>query len=970
MKKVYRWQHHLIGTTSLPKGLGSVELEAFFTFDETELKAIRTRRKDTHKIAAAVQLGFLKMTGEPLSELKTIPQRLLRHVATQIDVTPVAIATLRALYERPKTRYEHQWWAMQVLGYRKPEDKDLEPLPAFLAAEAMHVPSIDVLIQRGMQWLYQRQFTGLPATEIRRHATRAMASSENGLAALIYGELGQDKILKWTKAVLKTHEGSGRSCLEWLQQPARRRSINAIREQTERIDFLKRLGVHELDLEAVPLEKIKAYASDLHNIRPARFKELGDLLRTNRLVCFLKWTLMQATDTAIMLGGRRITTLSSEAYKKAELLEAKSHMGSQETMLKIFKQAYDPEVSDAGFRGFVQELAQEYAPPKFSSRAAAARWILSEPNPAIRSLLSELHKLELKGQSQDDNLKRAKILLELYRAKQTELPQGTGIPYPRSWSDLIQGEDRERAMRAAEAMTLTCLRKALRSGTVYVDHSEKFRGRHRLMIDEQSWKKQRVTRYEQLGLPTDPQPFLLSLVKELVDKLEILEQVADRGDIQLEGGKFHVPKYKPIVPGSEVDQRRKDLFAKIDVVQLPDLILDMDSRSGFSKVLLGRPARNALELLQVYAGMLAHGCAMDASDVALMVPQLSANHVLAGMRWFDDKNAVRAANDTVTSFQRRLPICSAWGDGSLASSDMMSLDVSKHVWLARMDYRRKLPSVGTYTHVSDFWSVLFDQPVILNDRQAGPAIDGRMRQTEVEIDRLAVDTHGYTEFAMAMAKLLGFALCPRLARLSERKLYVPSKMKNVPASLNGHVLPEVSLKQIATHWDDLVRLAASIEIGHTTATVALARFGSASSDSPLYRAGQHLGRLVRSIYLCDYLSSEELRREIHRILVHGEAVHTLQRAICAGSFSKPRGRQESELYAASGSLTLLTNLCLAWTATRMQEHLYGDRTGPIPADDAQWLAHVSPAHFSNINFRGIFSFPLEKYEEWLYTRAA
>ena len=34
------------------------------------------------------------------------------------------------------------------------------------------------------------------------------------------------------------------------------------------------------------------------------------------------------------------------------------------------------------------------------------------------------------------------------------------------------------------------------------------------------------------------------------------------------------------------------------------------------------------------------------------------------------------------------------------------------------------------------------------------------------------------------------------------------------------------------------------------------------------------------------------------------------------------------------------------------------------------LAYVSPAHFSNINFRGIFSFPLEKYEEWLFVRAA
>jgi Tn3 transposase DDE domain len=149
--------------------------------------------------------------------------------------------------------------------------------------------------------------------------------------------------------------------------------------------------------------------------------------------------------------------------------------------------------------------------------------------------------------------------------------------------------------------------------------------------------------------------------------------------------------------------------------------------------------------------------------------------------------------------------------------------------------------------------------------------------------------------------------------------------------------------------------------------VALARYGSASSDSPTYRAGVHLGRLIRSVYLCDYISSEELRRTIHRILVHGEAVHTLQRAIYAGSFSKPRGQRESELYAASGSLTLMTNLCLAWTSRRMQDILFGESTAALPAAGMEWLSHVSPAHISNINFRGIFTFSVDEYAQWLFT---
>jgi len=49
-----------------------------------------------------------------------------------------------------------------------------------------------------------------------------------------------------------------------------------------------------------------------------------------------------------------------------------------------------------------------------------------------------------------------------------------------------------------------------------------------------------------------------------------------------------------------------------------------------------------------------------------------------------------------------------------------------------------------------------------------------VRQTAVaNVERLAVDTHGYTDFGMAIGKLLGFDLCPRLSHLRDRRLHVP-----------------------------------------------------------------------------------------------------------------------------------------------------------------------------------------------------
>lgn len=69
----------------------------------------------------------------------------------------------------------------------------------------------------------------------------------------------------------------------------------------------------------------------------------------------------------------------------------------------------------------------------------------------------------------------------------------------------------------------------------------------------------------------------------------------------------------------------------------------------------------------------------------------------------------------------------------------------------------------------------------------------------LQIDRLAVDTHGYTDVAMGLAKLLGFSLCPRLAMLRDRKLYVPHN-KYVSTPLR-EVTVRMSIQVVKAQWD-------------------------------------------------------------------------------------------------------------------------------------------------------------------------
>lgn len=134
---------------------------------------------------------------------------------------------------------------------------------------------------------------------------------------------------------------------------------------------------------------------------------------------------------------------------------------------------------------------------------------------------------------------------------------------------------------------------------------------------------------------------------------------------------------------------------------------------------------------------------------------------------------------------------------------------------------------------------------------------------------------------MAIAKLLGFDLCPRLRDLAERNLYLP-RVFSIPEGLEPATVRRVSLTAIERGWDELLRLAASIRSGRLSASLALQRFGAAAQGDPLHRAAEHLGRLLRTVFLCDYVAMEEFRREMHTLLNRGESVHHLQRAIYYG----------------------------------------------------------------------------------------
>jgi TnpA family transposase len=232
-----------------------------------------------------------------------------------------------------------------------------------------------------------------------------------------------------------------------------------------------------------------------------------------------------------------------------------------------------------------------------------------------------------------------------------------------------------------------------------------------------------------------------------------------------------------------------------------------------------------------------------AAATARMIPQVSAPGVRQAMRWAADERRLTEVCSGVLTFMHRHPVAATWGRTDLASSDMMSLETAKRVWHARLNPRRQTPSIGLYSHVRDRWGIFHAQPFVLNDQwQAGAAIEGVARHEELDVAQLAVDTHGHTGFAMALAKPLGFDLCQRLKALKDRHLFLP-RGTAIPESVREICSATVDLERVRAHWEETVHLVASVHSGHTSAVHVTARYGSASrggrSTKPPYTSAAY-----------------------------------------------------------------------------------------------------------------------------------
>ena len=493
------WQTTFLGMHELPRDISDFEMKAFFTFDGAEREAISARRGDAHKLGLALHIGFLRMSGRLLYAFRVIPVVLWRHLSEELGIATPDVASLRTLYGREKTLFDHQQLACTVLGFRWMSEHQRRSLVRELRDEVARCADRDQLLVRARQWLYKNKLVIVHERAIRSLIASALTQLEAETGAAIAASVDAATLDRWRTTVAELRP-DGQTQQSWLWAAPAKHSTRQISEVLERIDLLYALDVHK-HLADIPDLILRRYARRLVSRPPSAGAKIKEPARTVEVACFLRYCLFTTTDQLILMVQRRIADLWRQAA--AEVPATVNWAAMYKTLLgEVEALSANVAVPDAELRAGLEALVTETQKRKPPSRASLVREGLIDGIRPVRSLLVAIAKLPWQATGEHPAIESLAKLQGFYLKSSRKLPDDVVAPtLGRVWQASISSPDRERAFQALEVATLFALRRAVRNGSVWIEHSLSFRGRARLFFTDERWKDESKKHYARLSLP-------------------------------------------------------------------------------------------------------------------------------------------------------------------------------------------------------------------------------------------------------------------------------------------------------------------------------------------------------------------------------------------------------------------------------------------------------------------------------------
>ncbi len=944
------------------------ELIRRLTLNETDLSVIRQRRGAANRLGFAVQLCYLRYPGIVLSANESPAASVLRIVAMQLNTS---VEQWAAYGEREQTRREHLVELQTHFGFKSFTMRHYREAVIHLTDTAMRTDKGSVLAGELLDWLRARQII-LPAINtIERICSEAVTAANRCIYALLTRELTSTHRAR-LDALLKRRDDGKSSVLTWLRQSPLKANSRHMLAHIDRLRAWQALHlpagierqVHQNRLLKIAREGAQMVADDLAKFEPER--------RYATLVALAVEGTATTIDEIIELHDRIVGKLFNAAKHKhqeqfhasGKAINAKLRLYGQigQALLDAKQSGADPFAAIEAvmpWGDFVESVsdAQKLAEPEdfdFLRRIGEGYATLRRYAPAF------LDVLELRAApAASDVLEAIELLRRSNRATERSLPDDapTAFIKPR-WQKLVM-TDRGLDRRYYELCALSELKNALRSGDIWVRGSRQFKNFNEYLLPADKFASLKQADHLALPIETDCDKYLGERKALLEEQLHTVNRLAlgdDLPDAMIGASGLRITPLDASVPDAAQPLIDKTA-ALLPHVKIPELLMEVDRWTNFTRhfthLKTGDVAKDKTLLLTT---VLADGINLGLSKMAESCPGTTYSKLSWLQAWHIRDETYSAALAELVNAQYQHTFAAHWGDGTTSSSDGQRFraggraESTGHI---NPKYGAE-PGRTFYTHISDQYAPFSSKVVNVGIRDATYVLDGLLyHESDLRITEHYTDTAGFTDHLFALMRLLGFIFAPRIRDIGETKLYIPKRGRGelTYEALSPLIGGTLNVELIRTHWEEILRLAASIKQGVATASLLIRKLSSYPRQNGLAAALRELGRIERTSFILNWLQSVELRRRVQVGLNKGEARNALARAVFFNRLGEVRDRSfEQQRYRASG-LNLVTAAIVLWNTTYLERATQSLETRNTPVDP-DLLQYLSPLGWEHINLTG------------------
>ena len=446
------------------------------------------------------------------------------------------------------------------------------------------------------------------------------------------------------------------------------------------------------------------------------------------------------------------------------------------------------------------------------------------------------------------------------------------------WRDAVVEEDakgRQRINRITyEICVLEALRDKLRCKEVWVVGANRYRNPDEDLPAD--FEAQRASYYQALNLPLEADRFIADLQAEMRAALQTLDSGMPTNPLvnisrkRKKDGWITVTPFDPQPSPANLTAIKAEILATWPMTGLLDMLKETDLRLNLTDVLKSSTAYETLDrsVLRPRLLLCLNGIGTNAGfqRMAGFQSGTTAKDLAYVRRRYITADGLRQAISIVSNGTLHARDPRIWGDGTTAcASDSKHFGAWDQNLTTQWHVRYGGRGVMIYWHVDRNSLCIHSQLKSPSSSEVASMIEGVVRHcTEMEVDRQYVDSHGQSTVAFAFCRLLGFQLMPRLKAIHAQKLSRPDVgQSDAYPNLQAILTKPIDWELIRQQYDQLIKYVTAVRLGTAETESILRRFVKGNIQHPTYKAFSELGRAIKTIFLCNYLDSEKLRREIN-----------------------------------------------------------------------------------------------------------